>query len=53
MTLDQAIKQIQTAIAAAKQRQEFGYFDDEKNIKELLMAIEYGLNPPKKSERKA
>lgn len=52
MTLDQAIKQIEAAIAAAKQRAEVEFFDDKKNIYEMLMAIEYALNPPKKTERK-
>lgn len=53
MTLDQAIEKINAAIKTAKLRkQEASFFDDAKNIQELLFAIEYELNPPIKSERK-
>jgi len=53
MKLDKAIKQIQIAIENAKKRQEIEHFDDKKNIAELLFDIEYRLNPPIKTERKA
>lgn len=52
MNLDQAIKKIENAIKAAKQREEFGFMTDENNIKELLLAIKRELNSPKKTERK-
>jgi len=53
MTLDQAIKQVEAAIVAARNREDVGFFDDKKNIKEMLMDIEYRLNLPDKTERKA
>lgn len=53
MTLDQAIEQIEAAIVAARNREDVEFFDSEENIKELLMDIEYRLNPPDKTERKA
>lgn len=53
MTLDQAIKKIEDAIKAARHRQEHAMLDETKNVKELLFAIEYALNPPTKTERKA
>ena len=53
MTLDQAIKQLEAAIVAARNREDVGFFDSKKNIKELLMDIEYRLNRPDKTERKA
>lgn len=52
MTLEQAKKKIYDAIEAAERRREIDHFDDQRNIKELLFAIEYALNPPKKTERK-
>jgi hypothetical protein len=53
MTLDQAIKQVEAAIVAARNREDVGFFDSKKNIKEMLMDIEYRLNLPDKTERKA
>lgn len=53
MTLEQAKQKIAEAIANAETRKQIDYFDDERNIKELLFAIEYALNPPIKTERKA
>lgn len=53
MTLDQAKQKISEAIDAAERRREVEHFTDEKNIRELLFAIEYALNPPIKTERKA
>jgi len=53
MTLDQAIKQVEAAIVAAKNREDVGFFDDKKNIEEMLMDIDYLLNLPDKTERKA
>jgi len=53
MTLEQAIQKINQSIETAKLRKNnLDYFDDTKNIRELLFAIEYELNPPIKSERK-
>ena len=52
MTLDQAKQKIAEAIAAAERRREVEHFSDERNIKELLFAIDYALNPPVKTERK-
>ena len=51
MTLDQAIKQVEATIAAARNREDVGFFDDKKNIEEMLMDIEYRLNLPDKTER--
>jgi len=53
MTLDQAIKKIEHAIKVAKYRQEQAIMSEEKNVREMLFAIEYALNPPAKTERKA
>jgi len=53
MTLDQAIKQVEAAIVAARNREDVGFFDSKKNIGEMLMDIEYRLNLPDKTERKA
>lgn len=60
MTLDQAIEQLEAAIeqlkaaiVAARNREDVEFFDSKKNIKEMLMDIEYRLNPPDKTERKA
>ena len=53
MTLDQAIEQLEAAIVAARNRESVEFFDSKKNIKELLMDIEYRLNRPDKTERKA
>ena len=53
MTLDQAIEQIEAAIVAAKNREDEEFFDSKKNIQEMLMDIEYRLNRPDKTERKA
>ena len=53
MKLEKAIEQIQLAIEAAKQRKEIEHFSDKKNVAELLFDIEYRLNPPAKTERKA
>ena len=53
MTLDQAIEQLKAAIVAARNRKDVGFFDDKKNIEELLMDIEYRLNRPDKTERMA
>lgn len=52
MTLEQAKQKISEAIVAAERRKEIEHFSDEKNVKELLFAIEYALNPPEKTERK-
>lgn len=69
MTLDQAIKKIETALSkasgndkvikavkanveAAKRRRDLSIMSERKNVKELLFAIRYELNPPKKTERK-
>lgn len=52
MKLEQAINQIQKAIAAAEARKNIEHFDDQKNIKEMLGDIEFRLNPPVKTERK-
>lgn len=52
MTLDQAIKEIKEAIATAERRKEIEHFDDQKNIYELHMDIDYRLNPPVKTNRK-
>lgn len=66
MTLDQAIehiresqislteaeiKQLDAAVVAARNREDVAFFDGQKNIKEMLMDIEYRLNPPDKTER--
>lgn len=53
MTLDQLIKHLEAAIVAARNREDVAFFDNETNIKEMLMDIEYRLNPPDKTERKA
>lgn len=53
MTLDQAIKQLEAAIVAARNREDVEFFDSKKNIEEMLMDIEYRLNRPDKTERKA
>lgn len=53
MTLDQAIEQIEAAIVAARNREDVEFFDSKKNIKEMLMDIEYRLNTPDKTERMA
>ena len=53
MTLDQIIKQLEAALVAARNREDVGFFDSKKNIQEMLMDIEYRLNPPDKTERKA
>lgn len=52
LTLEQAEKKILEAISSAKRRKEIEHFDDEKNIYELLFAIDYALNPPEKTGRK-
>lgn len=52
MTLNEAITKIYDAIEVAKYRQEKAIMDENKNVKELLFAIEYALNPPVKTERK-
>ena len=56
MTLEQAKKKIMDAIAAAERRgEESEYFkgeNSEKNIRELLFAIDYALKPPEISKRK-
>ena len=51
MTLEKALKQIELAIEAAKQRKEIEHFSDKKNITELLFDIEYRINPPVKTGR--
>jgi hypothetical protein len=57
MTLEQAIEKINEAIRIARLRKEStsestGYFDDSNNVRELLFAIDYELNPPIKTGRK-
>jgi non-homologous end joining protein Ku len=52
MNLEQAKQKIAEAIDAAERRKEVEHFTDERNIKELLFAIEYALNPPTKTGRK-
>lgn len=52
MTLEQAKQKIAEAILAAENRKEMDHFTDERNIRELLFAIEYALNPPIKTERR-
>lgn len=70
MTLEQAIKRIETALSkasgnekvikainanleAAKRRRDLNIMSERKNVKELLFALRYELNPPEKTGRKA
>ena len=46
------LKQIEDAIKAYEQRADVLAWDQEKNTKELIFALQYIINPPEKTGRK-
>lgn len=53
MTLEQTIKAIHEAIAAAEYRKQIEHFTEEKNLYELKVALDYVMNPTTKQGKTA